>query len=76
MKLNTKHDADALNYRVVKYKEWLEVYGGDSGEFNTAVMNQGKTEVMLTYRYNSLGNLTRKQAQDYISKNWVGEAEE
>jgi hypothetical protein len=53
-------------YKVVTHNEWLESYSKTNPN---AVMNEQKTEVMLTLNDGS-GNLTREQAQDYISTNW------
>jgi site-specific recombinase XerD len=53
-------------YKAVTHNEWLESYSKTNPN---AVMNEQKTEVMLTLNDGS-GNLTREQAQDYISTNW------
>jgi len=60
-----------LSYELVTGEQWEALH---KAGFPNAVHNAIKTEYILTHRRGG-GDLTRKQAQDYIDNNWTQEAE-
>lgn len=60
-----------LIYKLVSSEDWQKLY---KSTYPNAVHNAEKTEYMLSCNDGS-GELTRKQAQGYISNNWTKEGD-